>query len=695
MAVAIERPPPVAEPSAASAVSARVLQLADRTNQFNTWKRPLAPALLAEVAEVETLVMRVSDRYADYGIVGAALAERRAGTLRVHLICMSCRVLGRGAEHELVAALARCALDPSSIHGPPPRGSEQRRERHRQQQAPEQHAPGAARGRPPRCEQVAIGVVPSSRNRPMLDFLRRLAAAHGAERADGAERAGGAERAEAVEEDVTAWLGEEPSFWWRFDAAALSRHVHRPEEEEGPAMEAEAAEEEAALAAEEEDESETARAVRMAESLRLVPTELRTVERAMALRGADGAAQSRDAVPGAARRPPRGACEALEVLRPLWTSVLLPGADVPAAERGADGALEAEESPFGSLGGDSVAAVQLASLALKRGLRLPPPDRYEALSLRQLAQLATAVETEGGGGGGGGADDGTRGGAGEAAAAASTIWERDLRAPDAPLRRNVGGLSACARGALAEAKALVDAPGGWEAAYAVDKHGNTALMWAAGGGHVAVVRWLVEEVGVAVDLANKDGRTALMWACKNGRHEVARYLSAEASADVTIRMKDDSTAFDWAVLGGDVPTMELLAGHADVDVAALNKFGCASVQWAAAAGNVRTLAWLHARGLDLGHVNYARHGALVKAAWKGHDDALRWLLYADCGPQLTSQLALRDHEGRSVADLARLNGQHGTAAWLEKLVNEEETQQGASLLSLQQPTQVPGRTTPT
>ena len=159
-----------------------------------------------------------------------------------------------------------------------------------------------------------------------------------------------------------------------------------------------------------------------------------------------------------------------------------------------------------------------------------------------------------------------------------------------------------------------------------------------------------------------------MWACKSGAFEVAAYLLRECGADVTMRMKDDSTAFDWAVLGGHAPTMELLVAHPDVDIHALNKFGCAAVQWAAASGNVATCQWLHARGVDFSHINHARHGAIVKAAWKGHDDALRWLLLDPDGPKLTAQLHIPDLEGLSVAQLARMGGNERTAVWLEQMI---------------------------
>ena len=88
---------------------------------------------------------------------------------------------------------------------------------------------------------------------------------------------------------------------------------------------------------------------------------------------------------------------------------------------------------------------------------------------------------------------------------------------------------------------------------------------------------------------------------------------------------------------------------------------------------METLRWLRRRGVDLDHVNLARHGAVAKAAWKGHDDALRWLLQADDGPALVGQLALRDHEGKSVAEIAAINGMDATAAWLAPLVVDAES----------------------
>lgn len=123
------------------------------------------------------------------------------------------------------------------------------------------------------------------------------------------------------------------------------------------------------------------------------------------------------------------------------------------------------------------------------------------------------------------------------------------------------------------------------------------------------------------------------------------------------------------------------------------------MQWAAAAGNVATCRWLLSKGVDFSALNHVRHGALNKvrahpacrllcllrltpcgccalgkAATKGHTEAVRWLLLDDEGPRLTAQLTLLDLEGRSVADLARLMGQHTIGEWLDELIAVQQQQ---------------------
>ena len=92
----------------------RVSQLTFRTNQFNfTTIRRTENEITSwlEKENRECLVTSVSDRFGDYGLVGVLLYEMIGDQLRVDTFLLSCRVLGRGVEHYLLAALARKALE--------------------------------------------------------------------------------------------------------------------------------------------------------------------------------------------------------------------------------------------------------------------------------------------------------------------------------------------------------------------------------------------------------------------------------------------------------------------------------------------------------------------------------------------------------------------------------------------------------
>jgi ankyrin repeat protein len=92
-------------------------------------------------------------------------------------------------------------------------------------------------------------------------------------------------------------------------------------------------------------------------------------------------------------------------------------------------------------------------------------------------------------------------------------------------------------GHLEDLKRCVD--DGW-CASCVDSHGSTALMWAAGGGHLHICKYLVDTCSVSVkDSGMSPGmspgvskkqrkrlRTPLHWAARHGHLEVCRCATA-------------------------------------------------------------------------------------------------------------------------------------------------------------------------
>jgi FkbH-like protein len=90
----------------------RITQLINKTNQFNlTTIRRSADQVRALANSVQQRVfgIRVSDKFGDYGLTGVVIAVIQADSrqLVIDTFLLSCRVLGRGVETALLAALAQ------------------------------------------------------------------------------------------------------------------------------------------------------------------------------------------------------------------------------------------------------------------------------------------------------------------------------------------------------------------------------------------------------------------------------------------------------------------------------------------------------------------------------------------------------------------------------------------------------------
>lgn len=88
----------------------RIVQLLGKTNQFNLTTHRHDQAHLAQMLEggAVGLWAKVKDRFGDSGLVALAIATPESGdTWMVDSFLMSCRVIGRGVETALLAALER------------------------------------------------------------------------------------------------------------------------------------------------------------------------------------------------------------------------------------------------------------------------------------------------------------------------------------------------------------------------------------------------------------------------------------------------------------------------------------------------------------------------------------------------------------------------------------------------------------
>lgn len=85
----------------------RVVQLVNKTNQFNvTTKRYSEEEILALNQEGDIVTVHMSDKYGDQGLVAVLILKYADNEATIDTFLMSCRVMGRNAENEIVAQLA-------------------------------------------------------------------------------------------------------------------------------------------------------------------------------------------------------------------------------------------------------------------------------------------------------------------------------------------------------------------------------------------------------------------------------------------------------------------------------------------------------------------------------------------------------------------------------------------------------------
>ena len=91
---------------------ARVAQLTQRTNQMNfTAVRRSESDIqaLLQSGRAECLAVHVSDRFGSYGLAGVIVFRGGADAVLIDTFLLSCRALGRGVEHRMLAALGEIA----------------------------------------------------------------------------------------------------------------------------------------------------------------------------------------------------------------------------------------------------------------------------------------------------------------------------------------------------------------------------------------------------------------------------------------------------------------------------------------------------------------------------------------------------------------------------------------------------------
>ena len=192
-----------------------------------------------------------------------------------------------------------------------------------------------------------------------------------------------------------------------------------------------------------------------------------------------------------------------------------------------------------------------------------------------------------------------------------------------------------------------------------DDSGRTPLSWAAGTGHEAVVRLLVERGGV--DINSRDSQitfTPLMFAAYNGHEAVVRLLVERDGVDINSRdIGGPGTPLRAAAYNGHEAVVRLLIERG-VEINAKDDAGRTALMFAARKGHEAVVRLLTERGdVEINAKDKEGKIVLMYAAEEGHEAVVRLLIERD------GEINAKDNEGKTALMFAAEKG-HGAVVRL-------------------------------
>ncbi len=212
---------------------------------------------------------------------------------------------------------------------------------------------------------------------------------------------------------------------------------------------------------------------------------------------------------------------------------------------------------------------------------------------------------------------------------------------------------------------------GWSADYRGSNYGETALHNAAAGGHLAAVRYLVEQ-GADLEATRYDDYTALHNAAAGGHLAVVRYL-VEQGADLEAKSRYDFTALLSAAYRGHWEVVKFLVGAgADLEAAysrdLRSRNGFTALLFAVVGGRLDMVKVLVGAGADVNvrAREWPYYPALHYAAVGGRLDMVKVLVGAGADVKATT------HVDNTARDVARSSGHTAVVNYFDSLDEDDD-----------------------
>ena len=160
-----------------------------------------------------------------------------------------------------------------------------------------------------------------------------------------------------------------------------------------------------------------------------------------------------------------------------------------------------------------------------------------------------------------------------------------------------------------------------------DNSGRTPLSWAAGEGHGAVVKMLLDIGNVDVESKDYSDRTPLSYAAVEGHEAVVKVLLDTGKVDVDSMDTSGRTPLLWAAWKGYEAVVKVLLEIGKADVNLKDNRGQTPLLCAASEGHevvVKVLLEIGKADVDL--KDTSGWTPLLSAAWKGYEAVVKVLL---------------------------------------------------------------------
>jgi hypothetical protein len=235
----------------------------------------------------------------------------------------------------------------------------------------------------------------------------------------------------------------------------------------------------------------------------------------------------------------------------------------------------------------------------------------------------------------------------------------------------------------------------WDLVDTRDRHLSTAEHWAAGGGHMSSLKYLLDlrqkymspsekEKNTSEEGSNvkrtrrRDGKTCLHYSARNGHLDGVKFLVEEQGNSIDEISGDGTTPFHMACFGGHCEVAEFFIGQ-NVNVRAVNDWGCSAAHWAGMTiskevAQVRQLCnVLRKAGVSFSERQKQGHSCAHKAAQKLNRSVIEWMAEssdqggANLSTEEKKQAGRPDVGGHTPSEIWRsVGGGDEFAKWMEE-----------------------------